>query len=86
MNQKITLVQFNSWEGVVCQDYFAEFIDYSSSDASAAFATGAGVFPSLNAEITLASVEVDGSICSILAIFIARRVTLCRLPNDDSTR
>jgi len=86
MNQKITLVQFNSWDGVVCQDYFVEFIDYYSSDASAGFAAGAWILPSLSAEITLAAVDIDGSICSMLAIFIARRVTLCRLPNDDSTR
>ncbi len=86
MNQKITLDQFVSWDGVVCQDYFVEFLNYSSSEESAAFAAGAGVFPSLNAEITFASVEIDGSICSMLEISIARRVTLWRLPNDDSTR
>ncbi len=85
MNQKITLDQFISWEGVVCQDYFAEFLNYSSSDEAEASTTG-GAARSRNADITLGSVEVDGSICSMLVIFIALRVTLCRLPNDDSTR
>ena len=61
--------------------------DYSSSVFTDSVTTGAGVFLSLrNADITLASLEIDGSICSIESILIERRGTLWRLPNVERRR